>query len=135
MQKNKKKIRAYMIIIPILLLILFGSLNSIFEYTVVAEIKESVSQADHENPLTYGKILFETRGCINCHSISPEIENFGPNLSGISKRVAREYIRESIVDPNAVIVDGFPDITMPNFGEVLNNDQVEALVVYVSSIE
>jgi len=46
--------------------------------------------------------------CVRCHAIRGlGGSNVGPNLTDIGKRQTREYILESIVDPNAKIAPGF----------------------------
>lgn len=55
-----------------------------------------------------GKALFhKTQKCIACHRVGQEGGSIGPNLSDVGKRVKRDYILESIVDPSAKIVKGF----------------------------
>jgi mono/diheme cytochrome c family protein len=53
-------------------------------------------------------------GCAACHSILETQSVIGPNLNGVGKRLNINEIRTSIIDPKAVIADGFPPI-MPNF--------------------
>ena len=45
------------------------------------------------------------------------------------------FIEESIVDPNAVIADGFQaDIMPPNYQDTLPPAQLDALVKYLSEV-
>ncbi len=53
-------------------------------------------------------------GCAACHSIMSTQSVIGPNLNGVGERLKIDEIRTSIIDPKAVIADGFPPI-MPNF--------------------
>lgn len=53
-------------------------------------------------------------GCAACHSILETQSVIGPNLNGVGKRLNIDEIRTSIIDPKAVIANGFPPI-MPNF--------------------
>lgn len=53
-------------------------------------------------------------GCSACHSILGTQSPIGPNLADVGKRLSVEQIRTSIVDPKAVIAQGFPPI-MPDF--------------------
>lgn len=46
-------------------------------------------------------------GCINCHQVHNAGVNFGPDLSEIGGKLAREAIYESILDPNAGISFGY----------------------------
>ena len=45
---------------------------------------------------------------------------------------AEDYVRESIVDPDKVVVSGFPSGTMPpTFGTSLSSQQIDALVDFI----
>jgi quinoprotein glucose dehydrogenase len=60
---------------------------------------------------TLGKRIYAEKqevACVRCHAIrGMGGSNVGPNLTDIGKRQTREYILESIVDPNAKIAPGF----------------------------
>ena len=53
-------------------------------------------------------------GCAACHTLMTTQSVIGPNLNGVGNRLKIDEIRTSIIDPKAVIADGFPPI-MPNF--------------------
>ncbi len=89
-----------------------------------------------------GESLFRQLGCPTCHR--SDIQGRGPNLVGIfGKPVQLEdgrtvmadenYIRESILSPNAKIVSGFKPI-MPTFQGLVDEDQVTALIAYIKSL-
>jgi hypothetical protein len=45
---------------------------------------------------------------------------------------AEEYIRESILNPNAFVVDGFQPNIMPQiYGQQLNNQQLDDVVAFL----
>jgi putative heme-binding domain-containing protein len=56
-----------------------------------------------------GAALFrsEAVGCSKCHQVNGEGIEFGPNLSEIGTKLAKEAIYESILDPSAGISFGF----------------------------
>lgn len=61
------------------------------------------------NP-AHGKELFFKQGgvgCFNCHQVGGQGTAVGPDLNDVGLRQEARYIVESIVDPNAFIVDGF----------------------------
>jgi len=60
-----------------------------------------------------GKDIFEFHGaaCLRCHKLSGQGGDAGPNLAGVGKRLPREKILESLIDPGATIVEGFGLIT------------------------
>lgn len=83
-------------------------------------------------------------GCITCHSLEPDVVVVGPSMAGVGTRAetrvegmsATEYLRESIVEPDAYVVEGFPAGTMPDvWGEVLTEDQIDFLVDYLSTLK
>jgi len=91
----------------------------------------------------YGEGLFTSRRCVTCHSVDGSV-NVGPSFlelfghqvyfKGGGQTVADEnYIRESMLDPEAKIVDGF-DPVMPTYQGILNDREIDALIVYIKSL-
>lgn len=89
-----------------------------------------------------GKQLFTSLGCSTCHRF--DIQGRGPNLQGaFGKPVLLEdgrtvmvddnYVRESILNPTAKIVNGFKPV-MPTFQGLVSDEQLNALVAYVKSL-
>ena len=79
--------------------------------------------------------------CSTCHSIDGA-SGLGPSLQGISTTAetrvpglsAGEYITQSILDPNAFVVDGFPAGLMPqNYGETLTTQDIADVVAFLLS--
>ncbi|NIP36598.1 MAG: hypothetical protein GWN18_16670 [Thermoplasmata archaeon] len=66
----------------------------------------------------------------------------GPSLAdigaGAGERVegltAEEYIEQSIRDPDAYVVEGYAGGIMPPWGEILGDDQIDALVAYLLTL-
>jgi mono/diheme cytochrome c family protein len=95
--------------------------------------------------LRAGSEAFTRNGCVACHSLSAERQNLvGPPLGGLGQRAgtrkpgmsAEDYIRESVRNPNAHIVEGFPGppSLMPPFAPAqLPDDQLEQLVQFLMS--
>lgn len=82
--------------------------------------------------------------CSTCHSLEPGVTLVGPSLSNIgaeaggivSGQSAEEYLRESVVEPNAYVVEGFPANVMPtNYGSQLTEQQLTDLVAYMLSLQ
>lgn len=108
-----------------------------------------VVDAGPEPGIERGRELFEgaglggNLGCDICHSVRPGEVTVGPSLSGIGvvagSRVpgmsAEEYLRSSILDPDAHVVDGFRSGQMPAiYGDRLDVDDIDALVAYLMSL-
>jgi mono/diheme cytochrome c family protein len=87
-----------------------------------------------------GEQIFTAAGCAGCHTFAPAGSNgtIGPNLNELKAQAGNiepgksgeEYVRESIEDPGAFIVEGFPN-AMPAFKGRLTDEQVQALVDYL----
>lgn len=89
-----------------------------------------------------GANIFLQLGCSTCHR--SDTQGRGPNLVGLfGKRVQLEdgrtvqadenYVRESILTPGAKVVSGFKPI-MPVFQGLVSEEQLNALVAYVKSL-
>ncbi len=87
-----------------------------------------------------GERLARDQGCIACHSLdgSPSV---GPTWKGLvgktetlvdgsSVVVDEDYLKESIVDPNAKVVKGYGPIMPP---AQLTDDQLKALMAYLQA--
>jgi cytochrome c oxidase subunit 2 len=95
-----------------------------------------------DSPAAAGEKLFTDLTCITCHrddaqARAPQLKGlFGHtvHLQGGATALADEaYIRESIVNPQAKIVDGFLPI-MPTFQGMVNEEQLLQLIAYVRSL-
>jgi putative membrane-bound dehydrogenase-like protein len=70
-----------------------------------------VDRGDRER----GKLLFQHSlgaSCAKCHRVDRSANGFGPNLSDIGLRSNARHIVQSIVEPNAVITEGFNQLTV-----------------------
>ena len=83
-------------------------------------------------------------GCASCHSLEPNVVLVGPSLAGVASRAAErvsrlaaeDYLRQSIVQPNAYIVEGFSaDVMYQHYSEVLSEDDLDALVAFLLTLE
>lgn len=92
-----------------------------------------------------GQVLFQTY-CASCHSLNGT-KLVGPSLlglagskievqdpaSGKTRNVVAnaDYIRQSILEPNELLADGYPANLMPPIGGILTDIQMDALVNYI----
>jgi cytochrome c oxidase subunit II len=80
-----------------------------------------------------GEEIFTSAGCAGCHTLAAagSTAKVGPDLGKLEDADA-EFIRTSIVDPNAEVAQGFnPDVMPGNFGERLSKEELDALVKYL----
>jgi len=60
-----------------------------------------------------GELFFkQVAGCAKCHSLNQQKNSFGPQLSDIGARVEPKHIVQSIVEPDAHIVEGFSTLVI-----------------------
>ncbi|MGE3911252.1 MAG: c-type cytochrome [Chloroflexota bacterium] len=78
-------------------------------------------------------------GCIGCHQIGSQGGVTGPPLTNIATVAetrkpgmdAQAYINESIHQPNAFVVPGFPAGVMPSFGTLLTEQEIQSIEAYL----
>jgi mono/diheme cytochrome c family protein len=94
-----------------------------------------------------GKKVFADLECYACHPMpgqgfpAPTADKPGPPLAGMGEEHPAAYFAESIVNPNAVLIDGpgYLDADgrsrMPNFNDNLTVEQLVDLVAYLKSLK
>ncbi len=93
------------------------------------------------SPAEAGAFAFARR-CTQCHSVDGTAKT-GPSLKGIfgqqhqmrggsSVQVDENYIRESIMDPQAKVRDGYRPV-MPTFKGILSDEEIGYLIEYIKS--
>lgn len=78
-----------------------------------------------------GKSKFKGLGCSGCHKTDSG-KLVGPGLAGIGAK-GDDYIRTSIVDPAAEIVDGYNNL-MPTSFASLKSSELDDLVAYLKTL-
>jgi cytochrome c oxidase subunit 2 len=76
----------------------------------------------------------DAQPCGSCHTLADAgtQSEVGPELDNALQGANEEFIRTSILEPNAEIAEGFqPDVMPPNYGETLSEEQVDGLVEYL----
>jgi mono/diheme cytochrome c family protein len=87
-----------------------------------------------------GEQIFTAAGCAGCHTFGPAGSNgtIGPDLDDLQAAATKyaknqtpeEYVRESIVQPDAFLVPGFGN-AMPSFEGRLTDEQIQTLTEYL----
>ena len=95
-------------------------------------------------PAEAEKRLYHVRGCSQCHSIDGTAGT-GPSLKGIYGKPVQltggasvvaddNYIRESILEPQAKIVAGYQPV-MSTYKGQLSDDEITAIIEFLKSLK
>lgn len=95
-------------------------------------------------PAEWGQQLAQQNACQTCHSpdgadlTGPTWQGtFGAQhtmADGSSVEVDENYLRESILDPNAKVREGYQEGLMPTYQGVLNDEQINAIIEYIKTL-
>jgi mono/diheme cytochrome c family protein len=86
-----------------------------------------------------GEQIFTAAGCAGCHTLAKANANgtVGPSLDELAQAAGQaegspeDYVRESVLDPDAVVAEGFQSGQMPAYEGRLSDQQVQTLVEYL----
>lgn len=94
-----------------------------------------------------GAKYFQTRACASCHNVDNPAAKVGPSLykkwgneevmaDGSKIAFDENYVRESILEPQAKIVTGFPKPSpMPSFQGQLSEAELTAIIEYIKTLK
>jgi cytochrome c oxidase subunit II len=126
----------------------------------LAELSNIFIDPATKKPLPYAKVgerLYKTSGCAQCHSIDGS-PNQGPTWKGLYKSAVKfsvaspgytlgradsdakwdAYLRESVIDPGAKIVQGYQNVMPPYAaqfsGGTYKDKKLTAIVEYIKSL-
>ena len=126
-----------------------GTEHSLMKGTVYAMTQEDYQKwldgsavSEGMTPVEAGEAVFNQMGCMACHNDTTS--SLGAKLDGIfgstetmtdgSKvKVDEEYLRESILQSTAKVVEGFQPI-MPSYEGQLSEEQIMQLIQYIKSL-
>lgn len=89
-------------------------------------------------------------GCVTCHSLEKGKTLVGPSLAGIATtaegaftkagykgtaKTAAEWLRESIVNPNVDVTEGFQPDLMPKTYTKLSDQELNDLVAFLQTLK
>lgn len=108
------------------------------------EMKPATWDESEETFAEFGQRTFGEAGCTACHSTDGS-RLVGPTLSNLyngsvelttGETVAADenYLRDSIMDPQAQVVAGYPP-SMPTYAGRLSDQQVDGLIEYIKSLQ
>ena len=98
------------------------------------------------DPAKMGQEIATQYGCVACHTVDGKA-GVGPSWQGLSGHEVElasgetvtaddDYLRESILSPNAQVVKGFqPNIMPQTFGTQLSPEQIDSVIAYINSLK
>ena len=107
-----------------------------------------VAAAKIDSPTATGKRIMQNIGCFACHSLDGT-KLVGPSFKGIwgaehtvvtgketrKLTVDEEYIKRSINDPNADVVEGFMKGLMVSYQGQLSEDDIANIIEYLKTVK
>jgi cytochrome c oxidase subunit 2 len=104
--------------------------------------------AEAQSGPEHGAILYKTKACAGCHSIDGT-KVVGPTFKGLyghqvtvltggaerNVKADDEYIKHSILEPNADVVKGYPPNVMPSQKGQLTDQDIADLTAYIKTLE
>jgi len=76
--------------------------------------------------------------CILCHSLKGEGSTVGPPLDGIATRKDAAYIKQSLLEPSAVLAPGYEKLElspMPPMGDIFNAQELLDIQAYLQTLK
>ncbi len=103
------------------------------EAPAVDDKTKTASEGGAPAPAATAKEAIKKYGCQACHSMLGTRATIGPSLEDVASRLNPEQIRQSIIDPGAVISKGFTDGVMPkDFAEKMTVKELNMIVDLLS---
>lgn len=92
------------------------------------------------DPVARGRLVYQSSACGGCHTIDGlSTGTVGPNQTKVGEIAAtrkpgmsaEDYIRESILNPSAHLVEGYQDLMPKTYSQTLTPDQLNDLVAFL----
>lgn len=123
---------------------MIGKVKVVTEREYEEFLAAGAGPAEGESLAAYGERLYTSRACNTCHSLDGTA-NVGPTFQGLWGRqeamasgefitVDENYIRESILEPQAKVVAGYQPV-MPTYQGILGDREIDALIAFFKSLE
>ncbi len=122
--------------------------DSAFQTWIADTTNVAALAAEMDSPAATGKRIMQNIGCFACHTLDGT-KLVGPSFKGIwgaehtvetgretrQVTVDEEYIRKSIYEPNADIVDGFNKGLMLSYEGQLSDDDIDNIIEYLKTVK
>jgi cytochrome c oxidase subunit 2 len=110
---------------------------------VVLALASGCAEPKASDPIERGKQLYRQRSCATCHQLAGDGATVGPPLTHIGTVAetrkagtsGEDYVRQSILDPGAYIVPGFPDTMPRGLTRGMSQEDFDDLVRYLLTLK
>lgn len=97
-------------------------------------------------PEERGQYHYQTKACVGCHSLDGS-NLVGPTMKGLYGRKAKladgseytadeDYLKKSILEPNAQVVAGYQPNMMPqNYRDQLSDEDIADVIAFIKSVQ
>ena len=120
---------------------MLATVNVVTEQEYEEFLREGPPMPEGLTPAQWGEQLYTQMACNTCHSLDGSASP-GPTWRGLfgrSERLAdgstqtvdENYIRESILTPQAKIVDGYQNVVMPTYAGTISDRQLDAMIEFI----
>lgn len=122
---------------------MIGKVKVLDDSGYVAWLDANSTLGEGMTPVEFGELLYQRKACNTCHSLDGSVKE-GPSFvgrfnteilmaDGTQVTMDENYLRESILNPQAKIVNGFQPV-MPTFQGLLRDREVDALIAFIKSL-
>lgn len=102
------------------------------ETATAAGQPQPAAEASPVAPAQDAETALTKHACTACHAVLESQSPVGPGLTDVGARLTRGEIRQSIVDPNAVIAQGFaPNMMPPDLADRMTARELEMIVDFL----
>ena len=113
-----------------------------FAACAFAACSTATPAAPSDPALQGGWRVYRDRNCGSCHEIGGNGGRIGPPLTHVGAlaesrkpgTTGADYLRESIIDPSAYIVPGYPDSMPHGLARDMSDGDIDDLVRYLASL-
>lgn len=124
-------------------LLMVGKGDAFFDDVKLCELTSAEEEGSQAivGDVKRGEELFwkhPVAACVNCHALKGKGSTVGPALDGISSRKDEAYLVQSLVDPNAVLAEGYvatPISPMPPMNLILKPQELEDIKAFILSLK
>lgn len=111
---------------------------------IVHEQEDYYKWLNEKVEMPEGKLIMQKNGCLGCHTLSPSGTSTGPSLYNVLGRkekinggteivIDKEYLRKSIQQPDADIVDGYQSGLMPKL--TLTDEEIDKIIEFLETVK